>query len=138
MLIDECYSTYDGSKAKEKGLKAKNDWKNIGRRKVPVFGLPSKEKQDDERKRWIKSIPYLTETVLDKLKTDPVVCIKHWPKDFAKVKAVNGKERPLDPPSIFEGVPKSEIPTPPPPQRPTNRSYFEGQGPQKRMNLKSF
>ena len=53
------------------------------------------------------------------------MCIKHWPAGFEKVKSINGKERPAHPPSIFEGVPLSEIPTPPPKPRLTERSSFE-------------
>ena len=49
--IDGCYSNYAASKAKNEKLKGKNDKKNIARTNVPVFGLPPKAKEAEERKR---------------------------------------------------------------------------------------
>ena len=46
------------------------------------------------------------------------MCAKHFPPDFPVIK-VKGKERPQHPPIIFSGIPKSLIPTPPPPKRRT-------------------
>ena len=125
--IDRCSSNYDKSTATyDKSLKARNDLKNSSRTKVRVFGFP---KSLEERRRWVKSIPYFTEERLDKYKTPPVVCIKHWPAEFPTVKnPANGKEQRAIPVSIFEGIPVNDIPSPPsppPPPRPTKRSSFE-------------
>ena len=125
--IDGCTSNYGESKATyNKSLKVRNDLKNSSRKNVRVFRFP---KSLEERRRWVKSIPYFTEGRLDQCKTPPVVCIKHWPAEFPIVKTpTNGKEQPATPPSIFEGIPASDIPSPPPPPpppRPTKRSSFE-------------
>ena len=86
-----------------------------------MFGLPFGE----ERKTWIRSIPYLTEEKVNKLKKNPAVCIRHWPTNYPQVKnAANGTMRPAVPPSIFEGIPQASIPTPPPPPRTTTRTSF--------------
>ena len=53
-----------------------------------------------------------------------VVCIKHWPEDYIKIK-VHGMWKPRDPPSLFECAKKSQIPTRPPPSRPTTKARFE-------------
>ena len=37
----------------------------------------------------------------------------------------NGRDQPIEPPSIFTTIPPSSIPTPQPPPRPTKRSSFE-------------
>ena len=79
--------------------------------KVTVYRLPS---NSEERQRWIKAIP--RDNVPDSPHT--VVCAKHFPPDFPVIK-IKGKSRPRDPPSIFENIPKSLIPTPAPPKRPT-------------------
>ena len=50
-----------------------------------------------------------------------MVCKKHWPR-FAKFKIVHGKECPIDPPSIFEGIPSSCLATKTAPPRPTKRT----------------
>ena len=76
--------------------------------KVTVHRLPS---DPEERQRWIKAIPrgnipYSPNTV---------VCVKHFPPGFPVLKK-KGKSRPIDPPSVFENIPKSLMPTPPPPK----------------------
>ena len=126
--VPTCKSNFDKSKAKNPGLKEKNDILNKNREGVTLFGLPSKKKAAFERKRWIKSIPGIIEANVDQLKENPAVCIKHWPSNFPTVRTGNGGERPADPPSIFEGFHPSEIPMPPPPPpppRPTKKTSVE-------------
>ena len=82
--------------------------------RVSVYRLPS---DPEERKRWMKAIP--RDNIPDK--PDTVVCAKHFPPNFPVVK-VKGRERPKDPPSIFENLPKSLLPTPPPPKRLTTKA----------------
>ena len=48
------------------------------------------------------------------------MCSQHWPADTPMIKFY-GKLRPKNPPSIFPGIPKSMIPTPPPEQRKTSQ-----------------
>ena len=67
----------------------------------------------------------LTQVYVDNLKTPAMVCAKHWPLNPPMVKGEKGKHRPRDPPSLFEDVPVSKIPTPPPKPRSTKRSSFE-------------
>ena len=70
--------------------------------KVRVYRLPSNE---EERNRLINSIP---RSILP----DTVVCERHFPENFLKAH-VNGKDRPIEPPSIFPNIPSSVIPTQP-------------------------
>ena len=41
-----------------------------------------------------------------------VICYKHWPTTVRKRKIRGGSEVPIDPPTVFEGVPPSCMPTP--------------------------
>ncbi len=126
--VDGCKSNQGKSKAKDAALKARNDKKFEGRQNIPLFGLPSKKRSNEERKRWIKSIPRLTEADVEKLKENAAVCVKHWPANFPTIKGGNGEERPANPPSIFDGFHPSEIPSAPPPlppPRPTKRTSSE-------------
>jgi len=126
--VPRCQSNFGKSKAANPGIKERNDARNEGREGIPVFGLPSKKKAILQRKMWIKSIPGLLEEHVDKLKENPVVCIKHWPTNFPTFKSGNGGQRPSEPPSIFEGFHPNEIPSPPPPPplpRPTKKTSFE-------------
>ena len=117
-----CKSNYDVSTAKNVNLKIKNDRGKENLRNVKMFGLPI---ASDERKIWIKSIPNLTEEIVSNLKTNPAVCVRHWPPNFSVSKSsANGSMRPELPPSIFEGVPMSSLPTPLPPPRTTTKSSF--------------
>ncbi len=50
-----------------------------------------------------------------------VVCSKHWPSDFKK-SMYYGKERPASPPSVFDCVKPSLVPTKPPNQRKTKKA----------------
>ena len=126
--VDGCTSNYRPSKAKNACLKAKYERKNGDRKPVSVFGFPSKMKSAEERLRWIKTIPYWSVERDDGTKENPVVCIKHWPDNFTTKLGINGKNRPVNPPSIFQGIPSSHIPMPPPPPpppRPTERCTAE-------------
>ena len=121
--IESCKSNYAKSQAKNKNLKERNDTKNKERDvHIPTFGFP---KDQEERIRWIKAIPYMSKESFNSYKSAPAVCAKHWPLNFETVKTVNGKLRPKHPPNIFTGIRESEIPTPPPKPRTTKRSTFE-------------
>ena len=50
-----------------------------------------------------------------------MVCANHFPVNF-EVAKVNKKERPKNPPSIFDNIKKSLIPTPPPAKRKTTKA----------------
>ena len=65
----------------------------------------------EERQRWIKVIA--RDNIPDGSNT--VVCVKHFPPGFPVLKK-KGKSRLRDPSSVFENIPKSLIPTPPPPK----------------------
>ena len=118
--VSGCKSNYDLSKAKNNiHLKKKNDQVKEDQRSIKMFGLPIGV---EERKVWIKAIPNLTEEVVNDLKANPAVCVRHWPENYPATKSKgNGTMRPAIPPSVFEGVPSSLLPTPPPPPRPTKR-----------------
>ena len=81
------------------GCRGNYDAKN----KVRVYRLPSNE---EERNRWINAIPRSNFPN----KPDTVVCERHFPENFLKAH-VNGKDRPIEPPSIFPNIPYSFIPT---------------------------
>ena len=83
---------------------------------VTVYRLPS---DPEERQRWIRAIP--RDNIPDK--PDTVVCAKHFPVGFEVVKK-KGKFRPKNPPSIFENIPMSLIPTPLPPKRLTTKIIY--------------
>ena len=74
-----------------------------GKNKVRVYRLPSNE---EERNRWINLIPGSNFPK----KPDTVVCERHFPENFLKAH-VSGKDRPIEPPSIFPNIPSSVIPT---------------------------
>ena len=83
-------------------------------KKASTFRLP---KDLSERQTWLKAIP--RDNIPDRPNT--VVCEEHWPPGYATTK-INGKERPLLPPSVFKGIPASVIPTPQPRTRETKRA----------------
>ena len=118
-------SNYDISKETNPSVKEKNDEKNLGSCKIQVFDFPSESKFPEERRSWIRSIPLSLKILLiASYKTPLVICVsvKHWPVGFEKIKGPKGRERPRDPPSIFEGVKKSLIPSASPSRRTTKRS----------------
>ena len=66
-------------------MKEKNDEKNLGSRKIQVFGFPSESKFLEKRKSWIRAIPLITEDIIiNSYKAPPVICVKHWPVGFEK------------------------------------------------------
>ena len=79
-----------------------------------MYRLPS---DPEERQRRIKAIP--RDNIPDRPNT--VVCVKHFPPGFPVLK-IKGESRPRDPPSVFEHILKSLIPTPPPQMRPTKKA----------------
>ena len=91
--------------------------KQKSQEKIPVYRFP---RDLEEMNRWIKAIPNANLRVTD----NSVVCELHWPPDFPTVK-VHGKLRPKDPPSVWPGVPKSQIPSPIPVPRSTKRKTFD-------------
>ena len=97
--------------------------------KVSTYRLPS---NPEERKRWIKAIP--RDNIPDSPHT--VVCAKHFPSGFPDIK-VRGNSRPRDPPSVFENIPKSLIPTPAPSKRPTTKATSSARS-QKDDELSTF
>ena len=62
-------------------------------KKEKTFRLPRKQ---EERERWLAVIP--RDNKPDK--NDIVVCERHWPLGYPTLH-VYGKERPLNPPSVF-------------------------------------
>ena len=123
--VSGCQSNYATSRAKKPELKALNDEKNSDREKIAIFGIPSKSKCPEERRRWIRAIPYLTEDYVDSLKTNPAICARHWPANFETKTNSNGTKCLLHPPNVFEGVPVGDVPTPSARERPTKRCRFE-------------
>ena len=105
-LIPACTSNYGPLKGDS--MKAKHY--------VRVFRFPKKAA---DMKVWIRALPYRDLNV----NSNSVICVKHWPENYPTVK-LRGKERPLNPPSVWPGVPESCIPTPAPPPRPTQRKSF--------------
>ena len=83
-----------------------------------VYKLPPKGEQRD---LWIHNIP--RENLPQSNET--VVCEHHWPKDTEFVTVRGGHKRPIGPPTIFPGIPKSQIPTPAPAARPTKCALSE-------------
>ena len=102
--VSGCQSNYSSSRAKKPELKALNDERNSDREGIAIFGIPSKSKCPEERRRWIRAIPYLTEDYVDSRKTNPAICAKHWPANFETKTNSNGTKRPLHPPNVFEGA----------------------------------
>ncbi|XP_066923516.1 uncharacterized protein [Clytia hemisphaerica] len=124
-IVRGCKSNYNKSKASQNdNIRIRNEEKLADFRKIPMYGFPSKKKRLYERQRWIKSIPYLTEEIVNNNNT-PAVCRKHWPENTTFETGQNGLPRPIEPPSIFDNIPSSSIPTPLPPPRPTKRTSFE-------------
>ena len=94
----------------------KSNYVHVGAKpeKVSVFKLP---KDPIERERWIKNIPREGTPVTP----HTVVCAKHWPGELIANLGYN--KRPAVPPTIFQCVPTSQVPTPAPKPRPTKRAH---------------
>ena len=57
-----------------------------------------------KRKAWLDALP----NKLDKITKYMGICEKHWPPHCRKEKSFRSRhETPVDPPSIFEGIPPS-------------------------------
>ena len=82
-----------------------------------VFRLPRKS---DELELWKRSLPYNCKKLT--ITKDSLICVKHWPSSYATVSGKGNKERPVEPPSVWPGVPASCVPAPPNPPRPTSRT----------------
>ena len=85
--------------------------------KVKVFRLP---KDEIERKRWLSAVP--RDNIPDS--KDTVICERHWPANYATV-SIHGKLRPVNPPTVFQGIPASLIPPTPNLPRSSKKSLSE-------------
>ena len=74
---------------------------NYDKKTVSVYGFPLKDR--GELSKWLSVLPNIIDP--DKVTRNMGVCALHWPND-TPMKTINGKHRPLDPPSVFS-VPKS-------------------------------
>ena len=81
---------------------------------VTVYRLP---KNQDERGKWLNNIP--RENI--PITSNTVVCEKHWPTEVTS--KLGGTKRPQVPPTVFQNIPQSQIPTPAPTPRPTSRAH---------------
>ena len=82
-------------------------------------------KDETEKEKWIKAIPNANLRIKIKIKDKvkiTVVCALHWHKGFEEIK-VNGKPQPKDPPSIWAGVPSSQVTTLSLSPRPTKKAF---------------
>ena len=86
---------------------------------VHVYRLPNEKKFPKERSDWISILTKINANL--NITNDTVVCSKHWPADHPTF-LYYGKKRPVNPPSVFDDIPSSIVPQPPPPSRPTVRS----------------
>ena len=120
-ILPGCKSNYDSCRKRKYEKIDDGDKENTPHMShIPVYRFPSNM---EEKKRWIDSIPLIDRERVSKLK-EPVLCMKHWPVGFPTT-TVNGKPRPINPPSVFEGVPLSQIPTPPPKPRTTTKATYD-------------
>ena len=89
--------------------------------KIPIYRLPA---QPVQRQLWLSAVPGSKQQTWT---TNSGICQLHWPDNYSTVK-VFGKERPLNPPSVWPGVAASFIPAPPavaPPPRSTSKAIAE-------------
>ena len=86
---------------------------------VSVYRFPSKKKNNEERQRWIDVIKKINANL--EVGDETVICSRHWPENCTK-RLHYGKERPVDPPSVFPDIPRSIVPQPPPLPRTTTRT----------------
>ena len=73
--------------------------------KATTFRFPS---DDAQREKWVSAIPRKRKTL--KITKNTVVCEKHWPDGYESY-VHYGKLVPIDPPSLFNGIPASCIPS---------------------------
>ena len=62
----------------------KNNHEKENHRNVKMFGLPVAA---EERKVWINFIHNLTEKVVNSLKGNPAVCLRHWPENYPETQS---------------------------------------------------
>lgn len=86
--VGNCRSNYD--------QRTSSDQKSVS-----VFGFPTQDRA--ELLHWLSLLPNVIDP--DKVTRNMGVCAVHWPSN-TPMKSVNGKLRPLNPPSVFD-VPKS-------------------------------
>ena len=100
-MVYACRSNYKTEKEKNKNKSNYEEEINIS-----VFCFP---KNPDERERWKKTVPNADFEVGD----NTVICELHWLPGCEKISHY-GKSRPK---TVWEGVPSSQIPTDPPPEK---------------------
>jgi len=83
--------------------------------KLSVFRFP---KNSDERKLWMQAVPNANLSVGN----NTVICELHWPKTYEAIKVQGGNFRPKNPPSLWPGVPASQIPSTSKTKRTTKRA----------------
>ena len=71
--------------------------------KIPVYHFP----KNNESEQWIKSVPNANLNVTN----NTVICQQYWLSNFNTIE-IHGKICPKNPPSVWPGVPSSQIPTP--------------------------
>ena len=88
-----CSSKYDSKKFAESG------------EKTSVYSFPS---DNDECREWLRRLPNIIH--LENVTGNMGVCSLHFPKNIP-MRKVGGRERPAVPPSIFNNVNESSIPS---------------------------
>ena len=86
---------------------------------MSVYRFPSEKKNNKERQRWIDVVKKINANL--QVGDETVICDRHWPLNCAK-KLHYGRERPVDPPSVFPDIPASIIPQLPSLPRTTTRT----------------
>ena len=94
---------------------------------VHVYRLPNPKKFPKQHDDWVSVLTKINANL--NITNDTVVCSKHWPPNKPTFTHY-GKERPVDPPSVFDKIPASIVPLPPPPNRRTFRSSCHEQNQQ--------
>ena len=77
---------------------------------ISVYRFPNAKRFPKERENWIEVASKITKNL--NINDDTVICSRHWPAN-APMFSFYGKDRPLNPPSVFENVPPSVIPAQP-------------------------
>ena len=69
----------------------------------PNYRVLSFPADENERSRWLMSLPNQIENATDNMG----VCVRHWPEHYEFKTIPGGHKRPVNPPSIFGDTPKS-------------------------------
>ena len=72
---------------------------------IPVYCFPKNKRR--VREQWINSVPNANLNVTN----NTVICQQHWPSNCDSIE-VHGKIHPKNPPSLWPGVPSSQMPIP--------------------------